>query len=179
MSTSDTHTTHWFALKVFFNRVPHVRKSMEDAGHETYVPMTVVETFEDGGLRYVDRPLVTSLLFVHCAEQELIDFKKAEDKYFMYYSDFLSGRPARISDKEMRNFILATSVRDRGLQYMGEDSPEFHEGQHVRVKDGIYKGVEGYIKRIKRDRKFFVCLSGVAVVCTSFIHPSFLEPIDD
>ncbi len=51
-------------------------------------------------------------------------------------------------------------------------------GQKVRVINGIYKGAEGYIKRIKKDRKLIVAVSGVAVVAVSYIPQEFLEKID-
>jgi len=48
----------------------------------------------------------------------------------------------------------------------------------VRVTDGIYKGAEGIVKRIKRDRKLLVAVEGVAVVAISNIPMACLEKID-
>ena len=55
----------------------------------------------------------------------------------------------------------------------------YRKGQRVRVINGIYKGAEGYIKKIKSDRKLLVALNGVAVVAVSYIPPAYLEPLEE
>ena len=162
---------HWYALKVFYNRVVYVKTLFEHEGMETYVPVHTVEQFDSGRLTYVEKQLIPSLLFVRCAEQWL-----CED--FMYYAEPESRQPGAIRDEEMRSFILVTSAdAGRNVKYFGADAPEYHIGDRVRVTDGIYKGAEGYIKRIKKDRKLIVSVTGVAVVAVSYIHPSYLEKI--
>ena len=41
----------------------------------------------------------------------------------------------------------------------------------------MYKGAEGYIKRIRKDRKLLVCVKGVAVVAIADIHAAKLEKV--
>ena len=96
----------------------------------------------------------------------------------MYYAEPDSSKPGAIPDSEMRSFILVTSAdAGRGVKYFGADAPEYRTGDRVRVTGGIYAGAEGYIKRIKKDRKLIVSVTGVAVVAVSYIHPDFLEKI--
>ena len=170
--------THWYALKVFYNRVVYL-KSLLPAGLESYVPVHTVEEFDTGRLTYVEKQLIPSLLFVRCSEEWLVSFKHDHNEDFMYYADPETRKPGPIRDDEMRSFILVTSAdAGRNTQYFGADAPEYHTGDRVRVIDGIYKGAEGYIKRIKKDRKLIVSVTGVAVVAVSYIHPSYLEKID-
>lgn len=68
-------------------------------------------------------------------------------------------------------------MKDSGLEYLGEDDPRFHQGDKVRVTEGIFKGLEGHIKRIRHDRRLIVTIEGVAAFATGFIPPSFLEKI--
>ena len=171
---------HWYALKVFYNRVVHL-KSLLPAGVESYVPVHTVEQLDTGRLTYVEKQLIPSLLFVRCEEKWLVDFKGRHNEDFMYYAvkdPAGNNIPGPIRDDEMRSFILVTSAdAGRNAQYFGADAPEYHTGDRVRVIDGIYKGAEGYIKRIKKDRKLVVTVTGVAVVAVSYIHPDFLEKI--
>lgn len=170
---------HWYALKVFYNRITFLKSLREMEGVETYVPYHTVEEYEQGRLKYKEKQLIPSLMFVHCTQKWLKDFKRQYPDYFMYYTGPESKEPGIIPDAEMRSFILVTSAdAGRQAQYFGADAPEYHTGDHVRVIDGIYKGAEGYIKRIKKDRKLIVSVTGVAVVAVSYIHPSFLEKID-
>ena len=171
---------HWYALKVFYNRVVYL-KSLLPAGIESYVPLHTVETHEQGRLAYKEEPLIPSLMFVRCEEGWLVNFKHDHNGDFMYYTvkdPAGNNIPGPIRDEEMRSFILVTSAEaGRNAQYFGADAPEYHTGDRVRVTGGIYAGAEGYIKRIKKDRKLVVSVTGVAVVAVSYIHPSYLEKI--
>ncbi len=168
---------HWYALKVFYNRVVYLR-SLFPEDVETYTPMQTVEQYERGQLSYVEKQLIPSLLFVRCSEDWLVKFKHEHNVDFMYYAEPDSSRPGAIPDSEMRSFILVTSAdAGRDVKYFGADAPEYRTGDRVRVTGGIYAGAEGYIKRIKKDRKLIVSVTGVAVVAVSYIHPDFLEKI--
>lgn len=168
---------HWYALKVFYNRVVYLR-SLFPEDVETYTPMQTVEQYERGQLSYVEKQLIPSLLFVRCSEDWLVKFKHEHNADFMYYAEPDSSRPGAIPDNEMRSFILVTSAdAGRDVKYFGADAPEYRTGDRVRVTGGIYAGAEGYIKRIKKDRKLIVSVTGVAVVAVSYIHPDFLEKI--
>ena len=45
------------------------------------------------------------------------------------------------------------------------------------MKEGPLKGAEGYIKRIRRDRRLLVAIEGFVAVATSFIPPELLEKV--
>lgn len=170
---------HWYALKVFYNRVVYMKSLQDMEGIETYVPMHTVEDYGKGRLTYEEKQLIPSLMFVRCTESWLQELKRNHPGDFMFYTEAESRRPGVIPDAEMRSFILVTSAdAGRNVKYFGADAPEYHTGDRVRVIDGIYKGAEGYIKRIKKDRKLIVSVTGVAVVAVSYIHPDFLEKID-
>ena len=49
----------------------------------------------------------------------------------------------------------------------------------MRVTDGVFKGAEGYVKRIKKDRRLVVSIRGVVAVATSYIPPQFLEILSE
>ncbi len=170
---------HWFAFKVFYNRIKPLQRDINAEGVRTYVAMQVVETFQQGKLSYVEKPLIPSLLFVYATEAWIRDFKYRHESDFLCYSDPATRRPAPIADAEMKSFQILTSVRSgRKVEYLGVDAPQYRRGERVRVAAGLYKGVEGVIKRIKSDRKLLVCLSGVAVVAMSWMDPAYLEKLD-
>ena len=156
---------YWFALKVFYNRAPQVQEDFRKAGHDSYLTS-----------------LISSLLFVHCTEDELRHYKKTHDTAMLYYTDPASedrSKPGRIPDKEMDNFRVATSLAetDPDAIYLGSDTEKLCTGDRVRVTEGLYKGMEGYVKRIRHARKVLVAIKGVAVVALSNIHPQYLEKI--
>lgn len=169
--------TFWFALKVFYNKAELIQSDFRKARYETYLPKMIVEKFEKGELKYIEKPIIASLLFVRCTERFLLEYKRANDELFLYYSNPDNKRPGRINDSEMDNFKRVTSVNDPDILYLGSDSSKLCIGDRVRVTDGIYKGSEGYVRRIRHARKVIVCITGVAVVALSNIHPQYLEKI--
>ena len=81
-------------------------------------------------------------------------------------------------DKQMELFMEVCRMKDSGLEYLGDDDPKYHQGDRVRVIDGIFKGFEGHIKRIRHDRKLIVTIEGVAAFATGYIPPSMLEKVE-
>lgn len=177
--TMKEEALRWYALKVFYNRTAALEKKITACNVETYIPMQTLEKFDADGLHYEEKPLINSLLFVRCKESWLISFKRDNPGDFMFYASMDSKRPGPIDDEEMRMFMFVTSAdHGRNLHYFGEDASVIKAGQRVRVTGGIYKGAEGYIKRIKKDRKLIVAVSGVAVVAVSYIPIQYLEKIE-
>ncbi len=129
------------------------------------------------GLEHKEVPLVPRLLFVKCPIKKLVDFKQANYERFMYYRAPESNLPGPVDDKEMEVFRFVTSIQGENVRFIGEDKPEYHQGDRVRVTQGIYKGAEGYIKRVKRSRDLLVCVQGVTVVAISKLPPEFLEKV--
>ena len=152
---------HWYALKVFWNRVQYLRELLGPKGIELYT-----------------QKIVPTLVFVHCTGSFILELRQQQYQNLFVYSDPKSRVPYIIPDKEMAVFRLVTSLDDSGLEFLGDDLPKYHEGDRVRVKEGPLKGAEGHIRRIRKDRRLVVTVSGVAAVATSFIHPSLLEKVD-
>ena len=192
----------WFAMRVFNNRILRIKEELEQKGARTYMAMKTVQT---PGLKTTAQPttkpttgtttqptktvkklqLAPSLLFVRTTPEALQDFKQAHFTELMIYRRADSTDPAPIPEEEMRMFILVTSAtdgRDVDLiseQLMGPDTKAFNfkPGEKVRVTEGPFKGAEGIIKRIKKDRKLLVAIQGVVVVAVSNVPARFLEPI--
>ena len=106
------------------------------------------------------------------------------DTVLLYYTDPASDdkkRPGRIPDREMDIFRIATSLAstDPDAMYLGSDTEKLCTGDRVRVTDGLYKGTEGYVKRVRHARKVLVAIKGVAVVALSNIPLDYLEKINE
>ncbi len=174
-STPDTTTPLWFAMRIFNNRILRIKEEWEQKGARTYMAVKTTDK------RTVQ--LAPSLLFVRTTPDALKDFKQDHFSELMIYRRADSTEPAPIPEEEMRMFILVTSAtdgRDVDLvseSLMGPDTKQFDfkPGEKVRVTEGPFKGAEGVIKRIKKDRKLLVAVQGVVVVAISNIPARFLE----
>ncbi len=181
MSKAAEGTVNWYALKVFWNKVFEVELLLAQDGCESYIPCRKV-IVESGGVKKEERKtLIPSLMFFRATEQYACDFQsRLVDKIMLYsYLDRNNVRhPSPVPEHDMRMFMLVTSAGDDGLECFPEEYMRYKVGEKVRVTGGIFKGAEGYIKRIKHNRRLTVTLTGVCMVATSYIEPFFLEKID-
>lgn len=152
----------WYAAKVRYNRMQPLKERLTVDRVNYFVP-----------------EIIGSLLFVQTTEEYLGHFEQSFFSQLWIYRSPSTHKPSPIPDREMEVFIFVCSAGKQGLTYLGDDKPEYHMGERVRVTDGLFKGAEGHIKRIKKDRRLVVSISGVAAVATTHIHPQFLEIITD
>lgn len=153
---------HWYALKIFYNKVQPLIADCKKTGLEFFAPVEVIH----------------SLLFLHCTEGELNGFLADHQQGVYVYRQAASRQPAVIRDREMEIFRFVVTAGHQGLELLGDDRPEYHMGDRVVVTDGPFKGAEGHIKRIKKDRRLVVTIPGVVAVATAYIHPSMLKKVD-
>ena len=198
----DESKLGWYALKVFFNKVFEIEAVLDGMGLATYIPVRKVQLKGEDHLRAARRlatpddtrcdnqyvkagpviykrvPVVSSLLFVRAPEESVKEVVQAvSGKGFMYK---MAGgdRYAVIPDKQMAMFQLVCSSGDEGLEFFADDDiTRYRQGDRVRVLEGPLKGAEGYIKRIRKDRRLLVAIEGFIAVATSFIPPQFLEKV--
>lgn len=171
----ETPDCHWYALKVFFNKVFDIEILLTDYGIRSYIPC---ERQEKDGKRI---PAINSLMFFHATPETASRINTLlYNKAFVYTTDTNDGKkPYAIPDREMNIFMLVCSAGENGLEYFGTDDIRLQKGDRVRVIDGVFKGAEGYIRRIRGNRRLFVSIQGVCAVATSYIPQCFLEKIDN
>ena len=174
--------THWYALKVFSRKVLDLKADLTRAGIEYYYPVQ-----NDG------KPYVQSLIFVRCSEHQLAKwhtdsatsrsftvYKHLEKRRRLYSSEICERLvPAPIDENEMAVFMLVTSAAPDKYEILGPDDPKYHTGQKVRVTAGPFEGLEGRVRRIKKDRRLVITISGVIAVATVHIDPRLLEPVEE
>lgn len=177
----ETPQIHWYAIKVFFNKVFEIEKILDADGVECYIPCKTVSVTVRNVSKQVRKTIIPSLMFFRSTEQYAGELQtRLLNRVIVYTNTDQKGKkhPATIPDQQMNMFILVTSADDNGLEYFAEDYMQYKEGEKVRVNGGIFKGAEGYVKRIKHNRRLTVTLTGVCMVATSFIPPCFLEKLD-
>ena len=193
---------NWYALKVFYNKVFEYEDILQGMGLETYIPVRLVQLKGEDHMRaarrlatpddtrrdnrfvqmgpviYKREPVVSSLLFVRAPESVVLDIVHAVSGGGFVYKMADGERYAVIPDKQMAMFRMVCSSGADGLDFFADDDlTRYKQGAKVRVTEGPLKGAEGYIKRIKKDRRLLVAIEGFVAVATSFIPPQFLEVV--
>ena len=57
------------------------------------------------------------------------------------------------------------------------DVPKFIKGQHVRVIDGKFKGVEGIVARYQGQQRVGIVINGLLTACTAYVPSAFVKKI--
>ena len=195
---------HWYALKIFYNKVFAAETQFAEQGIESFFPVELVRLkgedhmraarrlatpddfrqdnryVKEGPAIFLRKPVVNSLMFVHTTEQEILQVaNELEGKGFVYKT-VDRKKPFVIPDREMAMFRLVTSSGADGLKFYSDESiTRYKQGDRVRVTEGLLKGAEGYIKRIGKDRRLLVAIQGFVAVATSFIPMQFLETVSE
>ena len=195
---------NWYAMKVFFNKVFEIEALLEDRAVESYIPVRTEQLKGEEHLRIARRlatpddrrrdnqflqagpiiykriPVVNSLLFFRTLAERVAEMEALITGRGFVYKMADRERPAVIPDKQMAMFRIVCSSGAEGLEFFSdEDLTRYKQGDKVRVLEGPLKGAEGYIKRIRKDRRLLVSIEGFIAVATSFIPPQFLEKVSD
>ncbi|MBQ6179807.1 MAG: UpxY family transcription antiterminator [Bacteroidales bacterium] len=178
MAEKEANKVNWYPVRVLYGRAEAIRKVADEAGVEFFYPKRLVQKETPGGKIFVEVPLVRSLIFLKATIQELLAIKTLVSSSLIPYYDRQTSKPLVVPEKQMEIFMEVCGMKDSGLEYLGDDDPKYHQGDRVRVIDGIFKGFEGHIKRIRHDRKLIVTIEGVAAFATGYIPPSMLEKVE-
>ena len=154
----DQTVVQWFPMRVAYHREFQVRDELQRLSVEHFLPLKWSLRTYGGHLRRVQVPAL-NYIFVHSSQQVITDLKMynkelANMRYKMnvHHDGSVPADIMTISDKEMNNFMLATQHADHQLKYL------------TYIIDGVFAGVEGEIKRIKKDRCVVVTIRGIAAV---------------
>ena len=151
---------YWYALKVRRGKMEITCRFFRENRCEMFSPA-----------------IIPSLLFVMCKPSLLEGSRKDYWDKFSYYKDPKGEHPGIVADQELEAFRLALSNPAVTAEYLGEETQKYMTGDKVRITDGPYKNYEGYIHRIKHDRKLIVCIQGVAVLAFSDVNMDSVQKI--
>lgn len=167
---------YWYALRIFKD-MAQAKSDFSKARIQTFVPYRIEETVR-GGVRYEEKPLIESLIFLKASEKYIKDYWYAHLPNVMYYRDFATGEPGRIPDGEMEAFRKLAAPLDPGIEFFDAAAgPDFRKGEPVVITDGTFKGYKGHIFRIGRDRKVVVSIADNFHFRLD-VHPRFLQRLE-
>ena len=183
---SDEGVVRWYPMRVTYNRELRVNDCLKLLDIETFLP-TRQQLVERGGKRrYEEVPLVHNLLFVHSSRQVITGLKMTRPefnplRYIMTrpLNPNESPRVMNVPDRQMENFIRVASADADRLMFLDYAAVSEKVGRRVIITDGDFAGVEGVVKRIKKNRHVVVELDGLTAVAIAFVPPAFLRFIDE
>jgi hypothetical protein len=167
-------------MRVTYHRELRIKQQLDALGIDSFVPMHYDLADSADGPRKTLVPAIHNLIFVH-ASQEVLTRLKMHRKEFDPMRYMTKTCPdghkelLYVPDRQMEDFIKVASVQDGSVIFLDvRDSANM--GRRVRITAGRFKGVEGVIKRIKKNKFFLIQIDGVAAVAITYVPADCLEP---
>jgi len=83
-----------------------------------------------------------------------------------------------VPDVQMQNFMHVASKTDDSVMFLNDEIVVGKEGKRVLITNGVFKGVTGVIRRVKRCKRVVVEIEGVASVAIAFVPAVLLKEIE-
>jgi transcription antitermination factor NusG len=145
----------WLVLKTKPNAEKKVAERLVLRELEVYLPLyTTVKQWSDRKKK-VQKPLISSTVFVHINEEEREQLWNVVGLSGMLY---YLGKPAVVRDEEI--FILQQMLQE-GIYESVEFETTLIEGQEVEITGGDFKGLRGIVKEEVNAQKVIIALKGM------------------
>lgn len=169
----------WYALGCLSpRREIKIRDEARKAGFDAFVPLCYEVKTVRGQKQRKLIPALSGLIFAK-GELEALKAYTQESAYpvfvrkstFSNHEDYLV-----IPTKAMEDFMAVTQHREEHVSYFRPEEIRLQEGDHIRIKGGLYDGREGIIMRIKgkRNRHLVVQIPGFLVAAVE-LSPQMIE----
>ncbi len=130
------------------------------------------------GVRKTLVPTVSGLVFLQGSVRNIVAFLKENFPHYHLVKDCSRRLPATIPDSVMRPFMCVSKTQPERITFLRDPFEKFaRDHVKLRVLTGVFKGYEGYIIRIDRDRQLVFDFGGLAVAIRG-VHNEDFEVVE-
>lgn len=175
----------WYPMRVTYSRELKVKAELDRLEIENFLPMTY--KLVDADTENLRRELVSAinnLIFVRSSKELISSLKSINAvlqplRYIMDRTAQQAHTIMTIPDAQMQNFMCVASKTDDSVMFLNDETVVGKEGKRVLITDGMFKGVTGVIRRVKRCKRVVVEIEGVASVAIAFVPAVLLQEIEN
>lgn len=175
MESEHNNVLVWFAMRATYRREMIAKRTLEDHGIESFVPMRYEWKFQGGRRKRVLVPAIHNLIFVHAEQQQLQNVK--DHLPYLQYMICKGGEKILVPDDQMTAFMAMSGTMDDSLTYLGPTEVNLKTGRRVKIHGGPCDGQEGVLVKIPgfRNRRVVVAIEGVMAVAMASVKPEQIE----
>ena len=172
--------TSWSYLFVHNQKVKSIEEQLKKDGVTHFVHKTikyVPRHRNRGGMREVETPSVSGLIFLQGAPEILQDYLDQNIEPYKLCKNCSTGKVAIIPCNQMEPFMRVAETEPERLRFLLRPFVYYSKNRTLlRIVTGDYAGLEGYVIRIARDRKLVMDVGGMAVALSG-IHAERFEEV--
>jgi transcriptional antiterminator RfaH len=145
----------WLVVKTKANAEKIVAERLASKGIEVYLPLYITMKQWSDRKKKVQKPLISSTVFVHVEEKERgLLWNVVGVSGMLYYL----GKPAVVREEEI---LILQQMLQEGVYENVELSPTLIEGQEVEITGGDFKGLRGIVVEEVNAQKVVIALQGL------------------
>ena len=176
----------WYPMRVTYGREVKVKQALDNLGIENFLPMhyELVDP-GDGNKRRMLVPAIRNLIFIHDSREQITLLKTTRRELLplryitKHFSESIADNILTVPDGQMQNFLRVASVQDDSVMFLDAGDYLTKVGRRVEITEGYFAGVQGVVKRIKKNKHVVVQLEGLAAVAVTYVPASCLRELDD
>ena len=174
----------WYPMRVTYGREVKVKEALDTLGIENFLPMhyELVDP-GDGNKKRMLVPAIHNLIFIYDSREDITLLKTTRREFqpLRYitkrFAESIDDNILTVPDSQMQNFIRVASVQDDSVMFLETGDYINKIGQRVQITEGYFAGVEGVVKRIKKNKHVVVQLEGLAAVAITYVPATCLREI--
>ena len=173
----------WYPMRVTYSREMKVKAELDRLEIENFVPMTYKLLCAEGEDPHQELvPAINNLIFVRSTQGRISELKTSNEvleplRYMMDHTAERAHEIMTVSDRQMVNFMRVASRTDDSVLFLDENTIVGKEGKRVKIMGGMFEGVEGVIRRVKRCKRVVVALDGIASVAIAYVPAGLLMEV--
>ncbi len=176
----------WYPMRVTYGREVKVKEALDTLGIENFLPMhyELVDP-GDGNKKRMLVPAIHNLIFIHDSREDITLLKTTRREFqplryiTKHFAESVADNILTVPETQMRNFMRVASVQDDSVMFLDNSDYLNRVGRRVLITEGYFAGVEGVVKRIKKNKHVVVQLEGLAAVAVTYVPASCLRELDD
>ena len=175
----------WYPMRVTYGREVKVKEALDNLGIENFLPMhyELVDP-GDGNKKRLLVPAIHNLIFIHDSREDITLLKTTRREFqplryiTKHFAESVADNILTVPETQMRNFMRVASVQDDSVIFLDNSDYLSKVGRRVLITEGYFAGVEGVVKRIKKNKHVVVQLEGLAAVAVTYVPASCLRELD-
>ena len=164
-SAEQVEEAVWFLMRAAYGQEKKAKDFLEAKGIKTFLPLQTQTYIYKGKKKHRQVSLIPNFLFVKSSEEEMKQYVgKGKLGFFHHYYVLHKddrGRPLGkngikplvIPTCQMESFIKWNEISDDNKVFVADDKMKFEMNEVVKIVDGKFAGLEGFVCRIKGQSK--------------------------
>ena len=175
----------WFPMRVTYSRELKMKAELDRLKIENFLPMTYKLFDADTANPHRELvPAINNLIFIRSSKDRISTLKSTNVvlqplRYIMDRTAQQAHTIMTVPDAQMQNFMRVASMTDDSVMFLNDETVVGKEGKRVLITGGIFNGVTGVIRRVKRCKRVVVELDGLATVAIAFVPAILLKELEN